>query len=185
MIKIKRSTERSHHILIKKENLSETYSGKHLIQKSKASGVFGLRHLFNYLLQSYVVVREQECSSDFEGHYPWLKSFPRISVIRKVPITIQLREKRKKKKGKEQALKEIVNWIIDWRDSRETLIKWTMLVERNRINNLTANFSVNEDQCKDQCSDLQWEFTSNWKCLFFVEVRGLKKIMTWPGSGLG
>ena len=42
---MKRSRERSHHVLIEKENLSETYSGKQLIQKyikQPAGVVFGL-----------------------------------------------------------------------------------------------------------------------------------------------
>ena len=39
MIKIKRSTERSHHILIEKENLSETYPGVTV-------GITGLRENF-------------------------------------------------------------------------------------------------------------------------------------------
>ena len=47
MIKIKTSTERSHHILIEKENLLETYSGKHLSRslryiKQPVGVVFGL-----------------------------------------------------------------------------------------------------------------------------------------------
>ena len=118
MIKIKRSTERSHHILIEKENLSETYSGKHLSRslryiKQPVGVVFGLS-AFQKLLQCHIVVREQQCSSDFDGHYPWLKSFPRINVIRKATLTIQLREKRKGKRtsSKKKLLTDLLTDVI-------------------------------------------------------------------------
>ena len=70
-----------------------------------------------------------------------------------------------------------------------------VMMERNRRNNLTANFSVTKGQCKEQCSDLQWEFTSNRKSFLFfflsffffcvVEVRGLKINYDLTGIGIG
>ena len=62
-----------------------------------------------------------------------------------------------------------------------------VMMERNRRNNLTANISrVTKDQYKDQYSDLQWELHPTENAFnFFVEIRGVKKIMSRPGLGLG
>ena len=61
-----------------------------------------------------------------------------------------------------------------------------VMVERNRRNNLTANFSVTKDKCNISAQICSGNLhpTEN---AFFVEVRGLKKNydLTGPGSGLG
>ena len=60
------------------------------------------------------------------------------------------------------------------------------MVERNRRNNLTANFSVTKNQCMQRSVlRLAVGICIQLKMPFFVEVGGLEKMMTWPGSGLG
>ena len=60
-----------------------------------------------------------------------------------------------------------------------------VMVERNRRNNLTTNFS--RDQRRIQRSVLRFTVGSyiQQKMPFFVEVRGLKKIYELTGIGIG
>ena len=59
----------------------------------------------------------------------------------------------------------------------------SVMVERNRINNLTA--LVTKDQCKDQSSDFVVGIYIQLKMPFFLEVRGLKKNYDLAGIGIG